>query len=58
MKVVTFVKKLIGFKLDVLKDTPWGGIVDDGGIAKNWKAMFEKRDQDTMAKSHISVRWR
>ena len=57
LDVMTFVKKLIGFRLDVLKDTPWMGFVGDGDMAKNWKAMFKKWDQDTVAKSHISVRW-
>ena len=56
LNVMTFVNKLIEFQLDVLKDTPWMGFVGDGDMAKNWKAMFEKWDQDTVAKSHISVR--
>ena len=57
LNVMTFVNKLIGFKLDVLKNTPWMGFVGDGDMAKNWKAMFEGWDDDTVAKSHISVRW-
>ena len=57
LNVMTFVNKLIGFKLDVLKDTPWMGFVGDGDMAKNWKAMFERWDEDTIPKSHISVRW-
>ena len=57
LNVMTFVNKLIEFKLDVLKDTPWMGFVGDGDMAKNWKAMFEEWDQETVAKSQISVRW-
>ena len=56
LSIMTFVNKLIGFNPDVLKDTPWMGFVGDGDMAKNWKAMFERWDKDTVAKSHISVR--
>ena len=59
LDVMTFVDKLIKFKLDVLKDTPWMGLVGDGDMIENWKAMFEGWDKDTstIAKSHISIRW-
>ena len=56
-EVDTFKGKLNEFQNDVLKDTQWMGFAGDGDMAKNWKAMFEEWDQETVAKSHISVRW-
>ena len=57
IKVDTFKVKLTEFQNNVLKDTQCLGFAGDGDMAKNWKAMFEEWDQETVVKSHISVRW-
>ena len=50
-----FIKRLIDLAEKELTGKRWMGFVGDGDMAKNWKAMFEGWDEDTVAKSHISV---
>ena len=52
-----FINRLTGLTESELTGKRCMGFVGDGDMAKNWKAMFEGWDDDTVAKSHISVRW-
>ena len=53
--VTLFMNELTRFTGTALADTSCTGFVRGG--AKNWKAMFDNWDEDTVAKSDLCVCW-
>ena len=57
MDVTLFMNELTRFAETELAGTSCAGFVCDGDMAKNWKAMFDNWDEDTVAKSDLCVCW-
>ena len=56
--VAICMNELTRFTETELAGTLCAGFVSGGGMANNWKEMFEEWDKDTVAKSYLSVRRR